>query len=75
MYNEWASQAALVVKKPPVNAGDFRDMGSIPGLGRFPWRRALQPTPVFSPGESHGQRSLVGCSPWGLKGLDVTKVT
>jgi len=29
-----------------------------------PWRRAWQPTPVFLPGESHGQRSLVGYSPW-----------
>ena len=33
-----------------------------------------QPTPVFLPGESHGQRSLVGCSPWGHKELDMTKV-
>jgi len=39
----------------------------IPGLGRFPWRRKWQPTPVFLPGESHGQRSLVGCSLWGRK--------
>ena len=29
------------------------------------WRRKWQPTPVFLPGESHGRRSLVGCSPWG----------
>ena len=42
----------------------------IPGLGRFPWRRAWPPTPVFLPGEFHGQRSLVGCSPWGHKELD-----
>ena len=34
----------------------------IPGSGRFPWRRAWQPTPVFLPGEFHGQRSLVGQS-------------
>ena len=31
----------------------------------FPWRRQWQPTPVLLPGKSHGQRSLVGCSPWG----------
>ena len=31
------------------------------------WRRKLQPTPVFLPGESHGRRSLVGCSPWGRR--------
>ena len=37
-------------------------------LERFtPWRRAWQPTPVFLPGESRGQRSLAGCSPWGRK--------
>ena len=46
-----------------------RDLGSIPGLGRFPWRRKWQPTPVFLPGESHGQRSLVGYSLWGQTGL------
>ena len=33
---EWVSQVALVVKNPPVNAGDIRDAGLIPGLGRFP---------------------------------------
>ena len=45
-----------MVKNPPANARDIRDMGSIPGSGRFPWRRAWQPTAVFLPGESHGQR-------------------
>ena len=33
------------VKNPPANAGDTRDVGSIPGLGRFPWRRAWHPMP------------------------------
>ena len=47
-------------KKPPTNAGDA---GSIPRSGKIPWRRAWQPTPVFLPGECHGQRSLVGYSP------------
>ena len=42
------------------NAGD---LSSIPGSGRFPWRREWQPIPVFSPGEFCGQRSLVGSSP------------
>ena len=40
-----------------------------------PWRRAWQPTPVFLPGESHGQRSLVGYSPYSCKELDMTEVT
>ena len=37
------------------------------------WRRKWQPTPVVLPGESHGQRSLVGYSPWGLKESDTTE--
>ena len=40
-----------------------------------PQRRAWQPTPALLPGESHGQRSLVGCSPWGPKEADTTEVT
>ena len=46
------------VKHLPANAGDVIDVGLIPGLEKIPWRRAWQPTPVFLPGESHGQRSL-----------------
>ena len=37
------------------------------------WRRKWQPTPVFLPGKSHRQRSLVGYSPWDDKGLDTTE--
>ena len=56
-----ASQVALAVKNLPGNAGDIRDTGLIPGLGRSPGRRrAWQPTPVFLPGKFHGQRSLAG---------------
>ena len=66
----WASQMALMVKNLPTSAGDVRDMSSIPG--KIPWRRAWQPTPVFLPGESHGQRSLSGANSkleiWGQKG-------
>ena len=64
-----------VGKEPTCNAGDIGDIGSIPGLGRFPWRRPWQPTPVFLPGESYGQRSLAGYSPWGYKESDTTEVT
>ena len=53
------------IKNPPANAGDIR--GLIPGSGKIPWRRAWQPTPVFLSGESHGQRSLAGYSPWGRR--------
>ena len=52
-----------------------RRPGFNPWVGKTPWRRTQQPTPVFLPGESHGQRSLVGCSPWGRKELDTERLT
>ena len=42
-----------------------RRRGFYPWVGKIPWRRKWQPTPVFLPGKSHGQRGLVGYSPWG----------
>ena len=42
---------------------------------KIPWRREWQPTPIFFPGESHGQRSLVGYNPWGHKDSDMTEYT
>ena len=44
-----------------------------PWVGKTLWRREWQPTPVFLPGGFHGQRSLVGYSPWGCKELDKTE--
>ena len=72
-----------MVKNLPVNAGDMRDAGLIPELGRSPGGghgnplqySCLQPTPVFLPGESHGQRSLEGYYPWGSKELEMTEAT
>ena len=63
---------AQVVNNPLANAGDAGDSDLISGRGRFPWRRAWQPTPIFSPGKFHGQRSLAGYNPWGHKELDMT---
>ena len=62
------SQKMPVVKNLPANAGDVRDTDSTP------WR-AWQPTPVFLPGESHGQRSLAGYSLQGPTELDTTEGT
>ena len=58
-------------KNLPANAGDA---DSIPGLGRSPGERNGNPTPVVLSGKSHGQRSLVGYSPWGHKELDMTEL-
>ena len=44
-----------------------------PWVRKIPWRRKQQPTPLFLPRESHGQRSLAGYSPWGHKESDLTK--
>ena len=47
----------------------------VQSLGREnPWRRKWQPTPVSLPGKSHGQRSLVDCSPWGRKESGMTEL-
>ena len=62
-----------MVKNPPANARDIRDAGSIPGSGRSPG--GGQPTPGFLPGESHGQRSLLGYSLGGCKESDTTEAT
>ena len=52
-----------------------RGSGFDPWVGQIPWRREWQPTPVFLPGEFHGQRSLVGYSLWGCKESDMTEAT
>ena len=62
---------ALVVKNPPAQAGDIK-CGFYPWVEKIPCRRAWQPTPVFWPGESHGQRSLAGYSPGGRTESDMT---
>ena len=64
---------ALVVKNSPANAGDTGNAASIPGSGRSPGGRAWQTTSIFLLGESHGQRSLAGYSPQGLKESDTTE--
>ena len=64
-----------MVKDPPANAGDLRDEGSISGSGRSRRKRAQQPTPVFLPRESHGQRVLAGYSLWAHKESDMTEAT
>ena len=78
----------LVVKNLPANAGDVRDVGLIPfpWVGKIPWRRAWQPTPVFLTGESpwteeleqasgvgDGQGSQACRSPWRCKESDTTE--
>ena len=63
---------ALTVKNLPANAGDIRDVGSIPGPERSPGGGHGN---ALLPGESHGQKSLAGYSPQGHKESDMTEAT
>ena len=63
---------ALVVKKLSANAGAVTEVEFGLWVGKIPWK---QSTPVFLPGKSHGQRSLVGYSPWGHKQSHMTEAT
>ena len=85
-FNSWAGKISWRRDRPPTpvflafpggseskeSACNAGDLGSVPGLGRSPGGGHWQPTPIFLPGESYGQRSLVGYSPWGPKELDTT---
>ena len=62
-------------KKPTCQCRRCKRLGFNPWVGKIPWRRAWQLTPVFLPGESHGQRTLAGYSPWGRKKLNTTEAT
>ena len=66
----WASLMTQREKNPPAKQ-ETQEMGFNPWVGKIPWRRKWQPTPVFLPGKSHGQRSLVGYHPWGHKESDM----
>ena len=70
-----ASQVALVVKNPPANAGESRDAGLIPGSGIFPEGGSGNPLQYSCLENPHGQRILVGYSPWGHKESDTTEMT
>ena len=79
LLNVWgqkgASQVALVVKNPTANAGDLKDVGSIPGSGRSTGGgHGIPCPPVFLPGEYHGQRGLEGYTRGG-KESDTTEAT
>ena len=68
-YIDMASLVAQRVKRLP----ECGRPGFDPWVRKIPWKRKWQPTPVLLPGKSHGLRSLVGYSPWGLKELDTTE--
>ena len=62
-----------VGKESACNAGDLQKHRSNPWVRKDPWRKKWQPIPLFLPGKSHGQWSLVGYSPWLPKESDLTE--
>ena len=63
--------ASSVVKHPPA----MQRCGFTPWVGKIPWRRKWQPTPIFLPGKFHGQKCLAGYSPWGGRRVGQDLVT
>jgi len=66
-------QALALGKEPACQYRRLKRLGFDPWVAKIPWRRARQPTPGFLPGESLGQKSLVGYSPQGYKESDMTE--
>ena len=62
-------------KQPACQCMTYLRQGFNPWVGKTPWGKTWQFTPGFLPGESHGQRSLAGYSPWGHKESEMTKAT
>ena len=75
IHRLWASHVVLVVKNLLAKIGDKRDVGLIPELGKTPGEGNGNPLSVFLPGESQGQRSLAGYSPWSHKESHMTEHT
>ena len=69
LSNSWDSLVAQMVKRLPAT----RETGFNLWVGKIPWRRKWQSTPVLMPGKFHGWRSLMGYSPWGHKESDTTE--
>ena len=67
----WGFSVDASGKEPACQCRKHKRRGFDPWVGKILW----QPTPVFLPGEFHGQRSLASCSPWGGKELDATEAT
>ena len=74
--NQWglegASQVVLMVKKSTCHCRRHKRLKLDPWVGKIRWSTKWQPTLVGLPGKSHGQRSLVGYSPWGRKESDLS---
>ena len=73
--DQWSFPGGTSGEEPTCQCKRHKTCRLDPWVRKIPWRRAWQPTPVFLPGESHGQRSPVDHSAWGCKELEMTEVT
>ena len=74
----WRSSIQSVKTRPGADCGSDHELIAkfrlkLKKVGKTTWRRKWPPTPALLPGKSHGQRSLVGYSPWGLKESNMTE--
>ena len=67
MHKKHLTECVSLMAKLVKNLPAMQETGFNSWISKIPWIRKWQPTPVFLPGESHGQSSLVGYSPWGCK--------
>ena len=72
---KWLTSSSSSGKESSCQHRRCRILGFNPWVGKTPWSRKWKPVPVFLPVKSHGQRSLVGYSPWGPTELDMTEHT
>ena len=75
LYHPFGLLWWLKGKEPACQHRRCKRHGFDPWVRNIPWRRKWQPTPVFLPGESHGQKSIVGCRLWGHTESDTTEAT
>ena len=69
----WGFPSGASGQEPAWQCRRYMRHGFDPWRGKIPWSRKWHPTPIFLPEKFHGQRSLVGYSPWGRKESDVTE--
>ena len=70
-----ASQVALVVKEPACQCRRHKRQGFNPWIGKIPLEEGMATLQLFLPGKAHGQKSLLGYSPWGCKETNTAEQT
>ena len=72
-YQPEGARSRLISEESTCQYRSPKRPGFDPWVEKIPWRRKWQPTPVFLPGKSHGQRSLAGYGPWCWEESDTTE--